>query len=107
MKYNPTMMKALRRFPPVYKKQTIVMLDMVRHDAVRRTFDGVMCAAMLVLIQEFDFGTKANSTRLKRFVAKMQEYVDYNCALYDEDFTEGMIAQLKAHNVDYVGEGNR
>lgn len=104
MKYNPAIMKAIRRFPPLYKKQAIVMLDMVRHDAVRRTFDGVICAAMLVLIQEFDFGTRANSTRLKKFVDAMQKYVDYNCTFYDEDFVEGMIAQLKAHNVDYVGE---
>lgn len=102
MKYSKPIMNAVNRFPLVYKRQAFAMLDQATHEAVRKTFDGVICASMLVLIQEFGFGTKENSTRLKRYMEKMQGYVDYNCELYDEDFVAGMIRQLKEHGVEYI-----
>jgi hypothetical protein len=102
MKYDERIMKAVNRFPLIYKKQALAMLDMVRQDSVSMTFDGMMCASMLVLIQEFGFGTRKDATRLKKYAEEMQRYIDDNCKLYDEVFIEGMKRQLKAHGIDYV-----
>lgn len=98
-KYNPAIIKAVNRFPFLYKKQAFEMLEMVRHDSVALTFDGVVCAAMLVLKQEFGFG----KVRLKRFAEQLQRYIDGNCDLYDGTFVEGMIYQLKQHGIEYQG----
>lgn len=96
-KYNPAILKAVNRFPFLYKQQAFAMLDMVRHDSVNITFDGVLCAALLVLKQEFGFG----KVRLNKFVEQLQRYIDDNCNLYDETFVEGMIFQLKQHGIEY------
>lgn len=99
-KYNPAIIKAVNRFPFLYKKQAFEMLEMVRQDAIALTFDGVVCAAMLVLKQEFGFGTKV---RLKKFAEELQRYIDGNCDLYDGSFVEGMVYQLKQHGIEYQG----
>lgn len=101
MKYSKPIMNAVNRFPMLYKLQALKMLDEATSEAIQKTFDGMMCASMLVLIQEFGFGTRKDATRLKKYAEEMQRYIDDNCKLYDDVFIEGMRKQLEAHGVSY------
>ena len=78
-----------------------------RHeDAVKlvdRAIDTMVCAAMLVLIEEFGFGVHSGeNSRLLRFKKALQAKTDKAADFYDDAVLEGLRAKLEDRGVDYV-----
>ena len=105
VKVSKATMATIKRFPELYKRQAMQVIDSEVRSAISITADAFVMASMLVLIEEFGFGTKADSTRLPRFVKALQDTIDVNAEYYDEAVAEGL--RQKLHNyysVDYGGE---
>ena len=94
-------LKTINRFPELYKRQALQVIDHEQSEAIRMTADSFVMAAMIALVEEFDFGTTPNSTRIGRFIAKLQEVIDTNAEYYDNAVVEGLHNKLHALGVDY------
>lgn len=93
--------KPIKRFPMVYKMQAQKAIDYAIDDAIRTTADSFVMASVLALVEEFDFGTKENSTRIPRFIAKLQEIIDTNADFYDDAVAEGLKNKLHNLGIEY------
>lgn len=93
--------KIVNRFPALYKTQALQALEHDRSEAIRMTADSFVMAAMLALVEEFGFGTTKNSTRINRFVTRLQEVIDTNAEYYDEAVVEGLHNKLRMLGIDY------
>lgn len=93
--------KVINRFPELYKRQALQAIDTESSRSIRSTADAFLMAAMLVLIEEFDFGTTATSTKLTRFVQAMQNKIDTSADFYEIAVIEGLHNQLLSHGVEY------
>jgi hypothetical protein len=94
-------LKTVNRFPELYKRQALQVIDHEQSEAIRMTADSFVMAAMIALIEEFEFGTTPNSTRIGRFIAKLQEVIDTNAEYYDNAVVEGLHNKLHALGIDY------
>ena len=94
-------LKTINRFPELYKRQALQVIDHEQSEAIRMTADSFVMASMIALVEEFEFGTTENSTRLHRFIAKLQEVIDTNAEYYDNAVVEGLHNKLHALGVDY------
>ena len=94
-------LKAVNRFPVIYKMQALQVIERERSEAIRMTADSFVMAAILALVEEFGFGTTKDSTRIGRFVAKLQETIDTNAEYYDEAVVEGLHNKLQRLGIDY------
>lgn len=58
--------------------------------------------AMLVLIEDFGFGTKAQKgkvSRLQKFVRAFEQKADYMNCTFGQEMLDGMNARLQMHGV--------
>ena len=94
-------LKTVNRFPELYKRQALQAIDHEQTEMIRMTADSFVMAAMLALVEEFGFGTTENSTRLNRFIAKLQEVIDTSAEYYDNAVVEGLHNKLHALGIDY------
>lgn len=94
-------LKTINRFPELYKRQALQVIDHEQHEAIRMTADSFVMASLLALVEEFGFGTTETSTRLNRFVAKLQEIIDTSAEYYDDAVVEGLHNKLHALGIDY------
>jgi hypothetical protein len=103
IKVSKATLATIRRFPELYKRQAMQVIDAEVRRAISITSDAFVMASMLVLIEEFGFGTKEDSTRLPRFVKALQDTIDTNAAQYDDAVAEGLRNRLSNLGVDYDG----
>lgn len=94
-------LKTVNRFPQLYKIQALQAIDSEVHDAIDTTADSFAMAAILALIEEFDFGTTERSTRIKRFVDRLQTIIDTNAEYFDDAVREGLRNKLHNLGVEY------
>lgn len=94
-------LKTINRFPELYKRQALQVIDHEQSEAIRMTADSFVMASMIALVEEFDFGTTPNSTRIGRFIAKLQEVIDTNAEYYDNAVVEGLHNKLQRLGIDY------
>ena len=106
IKVSKATMATIKRFPELYKRQAMQVIDAEVRRAISITSDAFVMASMLVLIEEFGFGTKADSTRLPRFVKALQDKIDTNSDYYDDAVAEGLKNQLSYLSVSYGGGSN-
>jgi hypothetical protein len=104
---KPITAKTINRFPMLYKMQAQKAIEYEVRDAIRTTADSFVMAAILALVEEFDFGTKPNSSRIPRFVMKLQDIIDINAAYYDDAIAEGLRNKLHNLGIEYDREGRR
>lgn len=97
VKVSKATMATIKRFPELYKRQAMQVIDTEVRSAISITSDAFVMASMLVLIEEFGFGTKEDSTRLPRFVKALQDKIDINADYYEDGVAEGLKNQL--HNL--------
>lgn len=97
--------KVVNRFPELYKRQALQAIDMESSRSIRITADAFLMAAMVVLIEDFDFGTTSTSTKLARFVQSMQKKIDTSSEFYEIAVVEGLRNQLQAYGVEYRSGG--
>ena len=103
VKVSKATLATIRRFPELYKRQAMQVIDSEVRRAISITSDAFVMASMLVLIEEFGFGTKEDSTRLPRFVKALQDTIDTNAEQYDDAVAEGLRNRLSNLGVDYDG----
>jgi hypothetical protein len=94
-------LQTIKRFPELYKRQALQVIDRETSDAIRITADSFVMASILVLIEEFGFGTSDNATRVQRFVSKLQEVIDTNAEYYDDSVAEGLHNKLSNYGIDF------
>lgn len=94
-------LQTIKRFPELYKRQALQVIDREQTEAIRMTADSFVMASMIALVEEFGFGTTENSTRLNRFVSKLQEVIDTSAEYYDNAVVEGLHNKLHALGIDY------
>lgn len=103
---KPMTAEAIRRFPELYKRIATKAIQYEVSEAIRTTSDSFVMAAMLALIEEFDFGTTGDQIRLHRFLAKLQEIINVNAEFYDDAIAQGLYNKLHALGIDYrLGKG--
>ena len=95
-------MQTIKRFPELYKRQATQVIHAEVDDAIRTTADSFVMASIIALIEEFGFGTNERATRVKRYIAKLQETIDTNAEFYDNAVAEGLHNKLSAYGLDYV-----
>ena len=95
-------LQTIKRFPELYKRQALQVIDREQTEAIRMTADSFVMASMIALVEEFGFGTTENSTRLNRFVSKLQEVIDTSAEYYDNAVVEGLHNTLHALGIDYT-----
>jgi hypothetical protein len=93
--------KAISRFPQIYKMQALRAIDVKTSEAIRMTADAFVMASMLAVVEEFGFGTNERSTRLQRFVDKLQEIIDISAERYDDAVVEGLHNRLANLGIEY------
>lgn len=103
VKVSKATMATIRRFPELYKRQSMQVIDSEVRRAISITSDAFVMASMLVLVQEFGFGTKEDSTRLPRFVKALQDTIDTSAEYYEEAVAEGLKNRLHNLGVNYTG----
>ncbi len=94
-------LQTIKRFPELYKRQALQVIDREQTEAIRITADSFVMASILVLIEEFGFGTSDNATRVQRFVSKLQEVIDTNAEYYDDAVAEGLHNKLSNYGIDF------
>ena len=99
-------LQTIKRFPELYKRQALQVIDREQSEAIRITADTFVMAAIIALVEEFGFGTTENSTRVNRFVAKLQEIVDTNAEYYTEAVAEGLRNKLHNLGIEYAERGS-
>lgn len=98
---KPITAKTINRFPALYKIQAQKAIQYEVSDAINITADSFIMATMIVLIEEFGFGTNSRSTRLNRFIRKLQEVIDTNSDHYDDAVAVGLKNKLHGYGVEY------
>jgi hypothetical protein len=101
VKVSKATMATIKRFPELYKRQAMQVIDTEVREAIRTTADCFVMASMLVCIEEFGFGTKEDSTRLNRFVKALQETIDTNADFFEDAVREGLHRRLSDRGVNY------
>lgn len=104
MTYHDKYSKAIRRFPTLYRLQAEKAIDISTRDAVRTSVDATLCSVMLVLINDFGWGSAANSTRIPELMHKVQDMLDSRSVEYDSAVAVGLIEELRRLGVQYVAK---
>jgi hypothetical protein len=95
-------LKQINRFPELYKRQALQAIRHEVEDTIRVTADSFVMASILAIIEEFGCGTNKRSTKIKRYIARLQEIIDTNADHYDTAVAEGLHNRLAALGIDYV-----
>jgi hypothetical protein len=94
-------LKTINRFPELYKRQALQVIDSELHDKIRITADSFVMASMLAVIEVFKCGTSANSTKLKEYVAALQSIIDTNAEFFEDSVAIGLRNRLYDLGVAY------
>lgn len=94
-------LKTINRFPELYKRQALQVIQTEKSDAIRITADSFVMGSMLAVIEVFKCGTSANSTKLKEYVAELQDTIDTNAEFFDEAIAIGLRNRLHDLGVEY------
>lgn len=98
---KPATMKTINRFPELYKRQALQVIQSEKSDAIRITADSFVMASMLAVIKVFKCGTASNSTKLDEYVSELQDIIDTNAIFYDDAVAIGLRNQLHDLGVKY------
>lgn len=101
VKVSKATMATIRRFPELYKRQAMQVIDKECRDAINITADSFVMASLLVLIKHFQFGTRKGSTRVYQFIEELQKIIDLSADYYDDAMAEGLRNKLHEYGVDY------
>lgn len=93
--------KTINRFPMLYKLQAQKAIEYEVSDAIRITANSFVMASMLALVEEFGFGTTAQSTRILRFIKRLQSIIDVNAEHYDDAVAIGLRNKLHGLGIEY------
>ena len=93
--------KTINRFPMLYKMQAKQAIDYEVRGAIRMTADVMVMASILAAIEEFGCGTSANSTKIHKYIARLQSIVDTSAEYYDDDVAIGLQNRLHALGIEY------
>lgn len=93
--------KTINRFPMLYKMQAKKAIEYEVSDAIRITADSFVMASMLALVEEFGFGTNERSTRILRFVKRLQNIIDTSADYYDDAVAIGLRNKLHGLGIEY------
>jgi hypothetical protein len=103
VKVSKATLATVKRFPELYKRQAMQVIDTEVRNAISIAVDSAVMAAMIVLIEQFSFGTKEDSTRLPRFVKALQDTIDTGADFYEDAVAEGLRNKLHNLGVEYGG----
>ena len=98
---NKVTAKTISRFPMIYKIQAQQAIENEVSDAIRITADSFVVASILALVEEFGFGTSSHSTKVNRFVKRLQSIIDVNADFYEDAVAIGLRNKLKDYGIDY------
>lgn len=103
VKISEATMRQLRRFP---SKEKIIAEQVLRNEVLDRmhiTSDTIVMGALIVLIEEFHFGTNVNreDSRVKHFISALNDLVDFAAKRYDQAMAEAMRKRLHDLGIDY------
>ena len=104
IKVSKATMATIKRFPELYKRQAMQVIDKECRDAINITADSFVMASMLVLIEHFGFGTKEGSTRVYKFIEELQKTIDFSADYYEDAMAEGLRNKLHSYGVDFRRE---
>lgn len=104
---KPITAKTINRFPMLYKMQAQKAIEYEVSEAIRTTADSFVMASVLALVEEFDFGTNERSTRIPRFIARLQTIIDTNAEYYDDAVAYGLRNKLHNLGIDYNFGGEK
>lgn len=93
--------KTINRFPMLYKIQAKQAIEYEVKDAIRITADAFVMASILALVEEFGFGTTEQSTRIPRFIERLQSIIDTNADHYDDAVAIGLRNKLHGLGIEY------
>ena len=93
--------KTINRFPMLYKLQAQKAIEYEVSDAIRITAHSFVMASILALVEEFGFGTTVQSTRIPRFVERLQSIIDTNADYYDDAVAIGLRNKLHGLGIEY------
>ena len=94
-------LKTINRFPELYKRQALQVIDSELHDKISITADSFVMASMLAVIEVFKCGTSSNSTKLKEYVAALQDIIDTNAEFFEDSVAIGLRNRLYDLGVAY------
>lgn len=103
IKVSKATMATIKRFPELYKRQAMQVIDWEVRDAISITADAFVMGAMLVLIENFGFGTQEGSTRIYKFVDELQKIIDFSAERFDDAVAEGLRNRLHNLGINYGG----
>lgn len=96
-------LKTINRFPELYKRQALQVLDCELHDKISITADAFAMASVLAVIKVFKCGTSANATKVKEYVAELQSIIDVNAEFFEDGVAIGLRNRLHDLGVEYNG----
>lgn len=97
MTISKASIKMLKRMSEKDRVLANAVLNEEIHDKVSITADSFVCASMLVLVEQFDFG----KVRIERFLKALQEQIDNGADFYEDAVAEGLANKLKSKGFDY------
>ena len=94
--------RAVNRFPELYKRQAQNAINYAVKDTLDITSDSFVMGALIVLIEEFGWGTdKEKATRIPKFIKALQEIIDMHSLKFDDAVAEGLRIRLHNHGIDF------
>lgn len=93
--------KTINRFPMLYKMQAKQAIQYEVHGAIRMTTDVMVMASILAAIEEFGCGTAAHSTKIHKFINRLQSIVDTSAEFYDDAVAIGLRNRLHGLGIEY------
>jgi hypothetical protein len=94
-------LNTINRFPELYKRQALQVIQAEKSDAIRITADSFVMASMLAVIDVFHCGTASNSTKLKEYVSALQSIIDTNALFFEDSVAIGLRNRLHEMGVEY------
>jgi hypothetical protein len=98
---KPVTLKTVNRFPAIYKIQAQQAIRYEVRGAIRMTADVMAMASILAAIEEFGCGTAANSTKIHKYISRLQSIVDTGADYYDDAVAIGLKNRLSALGIEY------
>ena len=90
-------LQTIKRFPELYKRQALQVIDREQSEAIRITADSFVMASILVLLDDFDF----DEEQIRLYVSCLQKTIDTSADYYDDAVAEGLHNRLHNHGIEY------
>jgi hypothetical protein len=96
-------LQTIKRFPELYKRQALQVIDREQSEAIRITADSFVMASMLVLVDDFEFDEES----IRHYVSCLQKTIDTSADYYEDAVAEGLRNRLHNHGIEYVLRGDK